>query len=388
MDHPFDAVTLASLRRRRSAKWSRYPVDVLPAWVAEMDYPLAAPIRAVLHAAIEGDDCGYADPAGLGDAFAPWAAATWGWSVAPADVRLVPDVVTGLAELLRLTTAPGDRVVIEPPVYPPFAGTIRGLGREVVTAPLVAGPSGLAPDLDALARAYADGARVHVLCSPHNPTGYVYPRATLAALGELAARHDVLVISDEIHAPLTLAGATHVPFPMASPAAAAQSIVLTSASKTWNLAGLKAAVAVAGGARGRAILGRMPLEVGYHAGHLGILAARAAFTAGEPWRARTLAILGRNRALLGELLAHHLPAIGYAPPAAGYLAWLDCRALGLGDDPAAAFLATGRVALSPGPSFGDEGRGWARLNVATTAALLEEIVVRLARTVAGHAGGR
>lgn len=382
MEHPFDAITLASLRRRHSAKWSRYAPDVLPAWVAEMDYPLATPIRAALHAAVEADDCGYADVTGLGAAFAPWAEAMWGWTVAPRDVRVVPDVVTGLTELLRLTTAPGDGVVIEPPVYAPFAGTVRALGRTVVTAPLVRTAAGFAPDLDALARAYAGGAKVHVLCSPHNPSGVVYARDALIAIAELAERHDVLVLSDEIHAPLTLPGATHAPFPTVSAAAARRSLVLTSASKTWNLAGLKAAVLVACADEPRAILARLPAEIGYHAGHLGLLAARAAWTAGEPWRQQTLAILDRNRALLGELLARHLPAVRYAPPAAGYLAWLDCAALGLGDDPAAAFLARGQVALSPGPSFGVEGRGFARLNLATSAALLEEIVVRMARAIA------
>lgn len=379
MSHRFDGLDLATLRRRRSAKWARYPDDVLPAWVAEMDYPLAEPIRAALTAAIAVDDCGYADPAGLGAAFAPWAAATWGWTVAPDDVRVVPDVVTGLTELLRLATGPGDAIVIEPPVYPPFAGTVRALGRRLAAAPLTARDGRLVPDLDGLARAYADGARVHVLCSPHNPSGHVYTTDELVAIGELAERHDVLVISDEIHAPLTLPGAIHRPFPTVSAAAARHGLVLTSASKTWNLAGLKAAVAVAGGDRARALLAKLPPELGYHAGHLGILAARAAFADGEPWRAETLAILDRNRALLGELLARHLPSVGYAPPAAGYLAWLDCRGLGLGDDPAAAMLAVGRVALSPGPSFGVEGRGWARLNMATSAALLEEIVARMAR---------
>ena len=157
--------------------------------------------------------------------------------------------------------------------------------------------------------------------------------------------------------------------------------MLTSASKTWNLAGLKAAVLVACDDAPRAILARLPAEISYHAGHLGILAARAAFTAGGPWRAQVIAMLDRNRALLAELLARHLPTVGYAPPAAGYLAWLDGRALGLGDDPAAAFLARGKVALSPGPSFGVEGHGWARLNLATTAGLLEEAVVRMARAV-------
>jgi cystathionine beta-lyase len=381
MNHPFDQVTEEMLRRRRSAKWSRYPADVLPAWVAEMDFPLALPIKQALQTALDADDAGYAFPGDLPGAFASWAADRWGWSVAPGDVFVVPDVVTGLFELLRVLTAEGDGVVIDPPVYPPFAGTIRGLGRVVIPAPLTrpTGPGGpFALDLAAIERAYARGARVHILCSPHNPAGIGYSPETLAKVAALAERHGVFVLSDELHAPLTLPGAKHTPFPQASEAARRRSIVLTSASKTWNLAGLKAALLVAGGDEGRRVLGRLPPEAPYHSGNLGVLAARAAFAAGEPWREEVVSLLDRNRRLLGELLATHLPAVRYVPMEAGYLAWLDCSALGLGDDPAEAFLTRGKVALSQGPTFGIEGKGFARLNIATTAPLLEEAVRRMA----------
>lgn len=372
--HPFDDVSEATLRKRRSAKWRLHAPDVLPAWVAEMDYPIAEPIKRVLHRAIDDDDCGYADPTGLGETFAPWAKARWGWDVAEKDVHVVCDVVTGISELLRVATAPGDSVLIEPPIYPPFASTIRQLGRVVVEAPLV----DLAPDLEAIERAYAGGVRAHLLCSPHNPSGTVYAADALQRIAELADRHGVLVLADEIHAPLTLPGATHRPFSGVSAAAARRSIVLTSASKTWNLAGLKAAVMVASSDEARAVLARLPVETPYHAGHLGILASRAAFEAGDEWRASAISIIDRNRGLLAELLREHLPQVRYVPPRAGYLAWLDCSALGLGDDPAAAFLARGKVALSSGPSFGREGAGFARLNIATSRALLEDAVRRMA----------
>jgi cystathionine beta-lyase len=373
----FDATTERMLRRRRSAKWRVYPEDVLPVWVAEMDFPLAEPVRRALHQAVDCDDAGYAFPAELGQVFADWAKGRWGWEVAPGDVHVVSDVVTGIAEILRVATAPGDRVVIEPPVYPPFAATIRRLGRVVSTAPLRREAAGWMPDVEAIARAYEGGARAHLLCSPQNPTGIVYSRETLAEIAELAARHGVLVLSDEIHAPLTLPGATHHPFPTASAAAARTSIVLTSASKGWNIAGLKAALMVACSDETRAILARLPAETPYHAGHLGVIAACAAFREGDPWLAGVTAILDRNRALLAELLATALPGVRYVPPAAGYLAWLDCTALGLGADPARAFLERGRVALSSGPTFGTEGVGFARLNMATTRALLEEAVRRV-----------
>ena len=379
MHHPFDDVTEAALRRRTSAKWAAYPPDVLPAWVAEMDYPIADPIRRALHAAIDDGDCGYADPASLGRAFAPWLGARWGWDVAARDVHVVCDVVTGITEILRVATAPGDGVLIEPPVYHPFASTVRQLGRTLLEAPLVRDEGGrYAPDLAAIERAYAEGARAHLLCSPQNPTGIVYTERELVGIADLADRHGVLVLADEIHAPLTLQGATHRPFASVSAAAARCPIVLTSASKSWNLAGLKAAMMIAGTEPTRAVLARLPPGTPYHAGHLGVLGARAALAEGGAWLASATAILERNRALLGELLAEHLPGVRYVPPQASYLAWLDCSALGLGRDPAAAFLERGRVALSGGPTFGRPGAGFARLNIATSRALLEEAVRRMA----------
>jgi cystathionine beta-lyase len=381
-DHPFDAIDETALRLRQSAKWALYPPDVLPAWVAEMDYPLAEPIQRALRGAVDRGDAGYASGAGMGEAFARWAATRWSWDVDPADVHLVADVVTGIAEVLRIATAPDEAVVIEPPVYPPFASTVRVLGRRVVEAPLARTDRGWAPDLAAIERAYASGARVHLLCSPQNPTGIVYARDALAAIAALAERHGVLVLADEIHAPLTLPGATHVPFPTVSVAARRSAIVLTSASKAWNVAGLKAAVMVASADHPRAVLSKIPPETPYHAGHLGVIAGIAAFREGDAWLAQALAIIDRNRKRLADCLRSELPAVRYVMPQAGYLAWLDCSALTLGADPAAAFLANGRVALSSGPTFGAQGQGFARLNLATTGRLLEEAVVRMKRAVA------
>ncbi len=383
LDHPFDRITEQELRARQSAKWKLYPDDVLPLWVAEMDYPIADPIKRVLHAAIDADDAGYADPRGLGEAFVSWARARWGWELVPADVRVAPDVVTAITELLLVTTNQGDGVVIDPPVYPPFASTIRRLGRKVVEAPMASSSWPSSParlNLDAIERAYAGGARVHLLCSPHNPLGTVHAREDLAHVAELAAKHDVLVLADEIHAPMTYAEHVHVPFPTVSANAARTSIVLTSASKTFNLAGLKASVMIASHDVTRAVLNRTPMELPYHAGHLGVLGARAAFAEGVPWLTSTMAILDRNRHLLAELLAKHIPLAKYRPPGAGYLAWVDLRALpSLGIDPAKRFLDEARVALSQGPTFGTGGDGFARVNLATTRSILEEAVSRMGK---------
>ena len=380
---PFDDVSLELLRSRRSAKWTRYEPDVLPAFVAEMDFALALPIREVLQNAIARDDTGYAMPGRLAEAFTGFAAERFGWQVDPAGVRLVADVVSGVGELLRALTEPGDGVVVSPPVYPPFFSVTKTTGRRVVEAPLQASADGWRLDLDGLERAFADGARVYLLCHPHNPTGTSFGRGQLEAVAALAAEYGVTVVSDEVHAPLTMTGAVHLPYLSLGGAAAEHGIALCSASKSWNIAGLKCALIVASSERQQARLAeRLPEHLGAHAGHLGVLASVAAFEHGSAWLDALNAHLDRNRRALTELLGEHLPQVRYLEPQAGYLAWLDCRELGLGDDPAAVFLERGRVALSPGPLFGEPGNGFARLNFGTSSALLELAVRRIAASVA------
>jgi len=359
---PFDDLSLEELRRRRSAKWIRYAPDVLPAWVAEMDFPLAPPVREAILAAVERDDAGYATPLELPAVFAEFAAARWGWTVDPTRTLLLADIMSGVAEVLRALTAPGDRVVVNPPVYPPFFITVRDVGREVVEVPLVGGRL----DLDGLERAFAGGARAYLLCNPHNPTGGVFTRDELAAVAGLASAHGVLIVSDEVHAPMTLPGATHTPYLTVTE----QGIALVSASKAWNLAGLKSALAVVDATD----LSAIPPHVSYHAGYFGVLASIAAFTDGVGWLDELVVHLDAQRGRLVDLLAAELPQVGYTPPQAGYLAWLDCRAFDLGDDPSEVFVERGRVALSPGPTFGEQGKGFARLNFGTSGELLAEAV--------------
>jgi cystathionine beta-lyase len=377
----FDSVTLDTLRLRQSAKWLTYPPDVLPAWIAELDVPLAEPIRRALHEAVELGDTGYAEAGALPEAFAELARARLGWAVDPAQVRIVPDVIVGAAEILRAAVPPGAGVVINPPVYPPFFHLTEDVGRRVVEVPLARTAGGWELDLDGLEAAFRDGARCYLLCSPHNPTGRVWSPAELGRIAELAERYGVWVIADEIHALLTLAGAAHTPFLALGGAAAEHGIVLTSASKAWNLAGLKCAVAVTGSPRTKAVLDRLPKELSYHAGIFGAIASVAAFRDGGPWLDALLAHLDGTRRLLAERLAELLPEVGYAPPEASFLAWLDCTALGLGADPAAAFRARGRVALSSGSAFGRQGAGFARFNFGTSRALVTEAVRRMAAAV-------
>lgn len=379
--NPFRQVTLAQLRRRTSAKWRTYPPDVLPLWVAEMDAPLAAPVAQAITDAVASGDTGYAVGTEYAQALADFARRRWGWDgLAVARTALVPDVMLGAVELLKLVTGPGDAVVVNCPVYPPFYAFVTHLGRRVLEAPL--GPD-LRIDLavlgEAFRRATAGGApAAYLLCSPHNPTGTVHTAQELAAVAELAERYGVRVVADEIHAPLVTAPAAFVPY--LSVPGAGRGMALLSASKAWNLAGLKAAVAVAGpDAAGD--LARLPEEVGHGPSHLGVLAHTAALRDGGDWLDAVLLALDENRRLLVDLLAQRLPQVGYRPAPGTYLAWLDCRALGWGDDPAKVFLERGRVALSAGPTFGTGGAGHVRLNLATAPELLTEGVLRMAEAL-------
>ena len=377
-----EEVSLGELRQRTSAKWRIYPPDVLPLPVAEMDFRVAAPVAEALHAAIRRSDLGYASPnSGLAEALAGFAARRWGWQVDPAQVALAPEVGVAVVEALRLLVRPGDRVVINPPVYDSFFPWLAEVGCRPVEVPLQQTGDGWALDLDAMRAAFRDGARVHLLCSPHNPTGTVHRRQDLERLAALAAGHGVTVLADEIHAPLVLPGRTHHPFLSVSPEAARHGIAFTSTSKAWNLAGLKCSAIVTADPATRRLVERLPAELPWRAGHLGVLASIAAFQAGEPWLEEVLGVLDHHRRYLAELLATRIPAIRYRPPEASYLAWLDCTGLGLGDDPSVVFLAKGRVALSPGPSFGGPGVGHARLNMGTSRQILAAAVDRMASAI-------
>ena len=377
MDNPLLGPSLGQLRRRRSLKWQVYADDVLPLWVAEMDVLPAEPVARAVAEAMALGDTGYPFGPHYAESLAGFAGRRWGWSPDPAGMRLVPNVMLGVTELLRLLTDPGDAVVVNSPVYPPFYGFVRHLGRRVVEAPL--GEDGRL-DFAALTAALAEAARVggraaYLMASPHNPTGAVHTAQELTAAGELAAAHGVRVVVDEIHAPLVYEPARFVPYLSLPVGAAAFSLM--SASKAFNLAGLNAALALAG-EEATAELARLPHEVSSGASHVGVLAQAAALREGDDWLDALLRGLDANRLLLGDLLAHALPKVRYRPPQGTYLAWLDCRWLGLGDDPAAVLRERGRVALSPGRGFGSGGAGHARLNFATSPTLVEEAVRRIA----------
>jgi cysteine-S-conjugate beta-lyase len=378
MDDILGDCSLSHLARRKSLKWRTYPPDVLPAFVAEMDFTLAEPISDAVTTAMALGDTGYPHLGEVGEAFASFATARLGWTPRADRVFTVPDVMTGIVEVLLATTPHGSAVVINPPVYGPFFFRLGFIGRRLIEAPLRRlEDGGYDLDLDALDAALAHpGVSAYLLCSPHNPVGNVWTAGQLLAVADLCLRRDVLLLVDEIHAPLVLPGAEFVPFGSIDHPMAERAFVFTSASKGWNIAGLKCGLAVAGSDQAAALLAdRWEALL---CSHLGLLGSGAAFTRSLSWLDAAVAQIDENRGLLAQLLSERLPGVGYVPGAATFLAWLDCRGLGLGDDPAAVFLDLGRVALSPGLDFGRQGAGFARLNIGTSPAVLAEAVERLA----------
>ncbi|MFN3602049.1 MAG: MalY/PatB family protein [Dietzia sp.] len=379
MPFPLD-VPESVLRRRRSQKWVAYPEDVLPLFVAETDVLLAPAIRDRLAAAVADGDTGYfAEIERLSGVCARYYS-RFGYDVPDDSVSVVPvnDVGVGVRESLARTLPAGSGVIYTPPVYMPFAPWLRRVGMSPVAVPLI-DHDGEDPRLDlvGIERAMADGARGVLLSHPHNPTGVLHSSDELSALADLAAEYDAVVVSDEIWAPLTMPGVEFRSFLAVSDAAREVGLAISSASKAFNLAGLKCAFVVNGNPE-RFEVRRSALSGAV--GHFGALAAEAALTGSLDWLDALRAALASNLDLMERLMAEHLPHARWRRPDAGFVAWIDLRPYeGLGDDPAAAFLDDGRVALSNGPAFGSQGKGFARVNFACSEELLTEAFTRMGR---------
>lgn len=380
---PLRALPIDELRQRSSAKWRTYPSDVLPLFVAETDYPLAPAITRALERAVALGDTGYTAPdTGVAAAFTAFAERRFGWRVDPSRVRTTGDVIMGVVEILRAALAPGDRVIVTTPVYPPFFECVPEAGCVVERVPLRHDEAGRRLDLGAIEASLASGARAVLLCNPHNPTGTVHARADLIELARIARAHGAIVVSDEIHAPLAQPGSGFSPFLSVSEDAAAVGYTVTSASKAFNLAGLKCALMVTAADGPTALVRALPAEVSWRTGLFGALATVAAFAPeSDAWLDSLLLAIAQNHALLAELLAAHLPGARFRVPDAGYLAWVDLTALGWGDNPAARIRKEAKVALHLGPHFGAEGAGHVRVNVGCSPEVLREAVERIGALV-------
>ena len=374
----WDQPDLARVRARRGVKWSRYGDDVLAAWVADMDMDPPAVVVGELERILADGDLGYrllADE--LGPAYAAWQERHHGWGPDPSRVRVFTSALHAMETVLWHTTQPGEGVVVFTPIYYPFLDAIAGSNRRRVDVPL--DPDGWRIDPDRLAEAIDDTTRLVLFCNPHNPTGRVFDDDEIAAVANVAERHDLVVVSDEIWCDLTH-DRPHRPAATVDERFAGRLVTLGSASKSFNLAGLRCGVAHVDHGPLEDVLGSMPDHLLGAPSTLGVAGTLAAWRDGEPWLERTRAELVGRRDQLASRLATDLPTIGFDAPEATYLAWLDLRRSGLGENPTRRLLDAG-VALSPGPKFGPQGAGFARLNFATAPDILDAIVDRIASAI-------
>jgi cystathionine beta-lyase len=388
-DIDITAPSLAELSTHHSEKWRAFAPDVIPLPVAEMDFPVAAPIREFLHSMVEHSDMGYlgAIPE-LGNSFASFADKRWNWTVDPTRVRVATDVGVGVVEILRVFTIPGDGVLISSPVYQNFYTWINETKVKCIDVPFIhqqADDVSLAWSIDweGIEEAYSSGIKIHLLCSPHNPIGRVYTKEELSKFVALAVTYNVLIISDEIHSPLEYSEHSFVPILTLGADAQSQCVVVTAASKGWNIAGLKCAIIVSGSEAMHEKLNALPPALHYRASLLGAFATAVAFDKCAPWLDTVINQLDHNRNLITKLITEYLPEVIYNPPQHSYLAWFDLSALNLGDEPTAVILDKTKVALNAGHIYGAQWGQFARMNFATSPEIITQAITQMARGIRG-----
>lgn len=383
----FYLVPLAELRTHKSEKWRAFPEDVLPLPVAEMDFPVADPIRKTLSEMVNKSDLGYlgAIPE-MGAAFAAFASKRFGWRPDPSQIRIAADVGVGIVETLRVITNYGDKILINSPVYPNFWTWAQETHLEIVDVQLsrseeeVNGSPWLL-DWDGIEAAYKSGIKVHLICNPHNPLGRVFTKSELERLADLALAHNVIIISDEIHSPLTFSEQQFTPFLSLNEKARSVGITVTAASKGWNIAGLKCAIIVTEDAAMHERLNAIAPATHYRASLLGAFATVAAFSEGELWLDKLMVQLDSNRKLVAALVAEKLPKAKMHMPHCSYLAWIDFSGYEIGDDPAAYLIEHAKVAFVPGLRFGENFSHYVRFNFATSPEIISEAINRVARAL-------
>ncbi|GGF21988.1 MalY/PatB family protein [Subtercola lobariae] len=388
--HPsrFDAITRAELSTAASRKWSLHP-GTIGAWVAEMDFGTAPEVTDALHRAIDAGNLGYLSPdtsAQMARATADFVQAEYGWSVDAARVHAVSDVMAALEVAVTKFSPAATGVIVPTLAYMPFLSFLPTLGRAVFEVPGVVVEGRWQHDLDAIDAAFRAGARTLVLCNPHNPTGTALTRAELESIAAIVSKHNGRVFADEIHAPLRYGSTPHIAYASLSPETAAHTITSTSASKAWNLPGLKAAQLITSNDFDEELYQTFGFAVLHGASTLGVVASAVAYAEGRPWLTEVVDYLDGNRQLLGRLLAEHLPEVRYSIPQATYIAWLDCSALGIEGSVADFFRVEAGVTVTDGALCGRGYEQYVRLIFAMPAPLLEEAVVAMAEAVRRHAG--
>jgi len=374
------APTYERVRSRAGVKWNRYDRDVLPAWVADMDFDPPAAVTDAMRQYLDLGDTGYniAVRAELLPAYVDWQHRHHRWRPDEQRLRIFTSALHALETALWCRTNPGDGVVVFTPIYHPFLNAIADSGRRLVSVPL--DPDGWRINPERLAAAIDSTTKMVLFCQPHNPAGRVFDDDELAAVAEVAERNDLLVVSDEIWGDLTH-DRPHQPLATSDDRFAGRLMTLGSASKSFNLAGLRCAVAHIDDAELNRIIGTMPGHLLGASSVMSLVGTHAAWTLCDDWMAAVKTEITARRDQLARRLASDLPEVTMSPPEATYLGWLDFRATDLGDDPSDRLLKEGRVALSPGPQFGPEGAGFARINFATSAEILDDITDRITTLV-------
>jgi cystathionine beta-lyase len=370
---------LNKLRTRTSSKWRRFPADVLPMHVAEMDYDVAPNIRTRLAKMVAESDLGYTGPVPeVAQGFAKFASSRWGWDIDAKQVRLSTDVGVSAVEIFRVVCKPGDKVVINSPVYYNFFSWVPEADAILIDVPLVEAEPQWNLDFENLEAAFRDGAKAYLLCNPHNPLGKLFTKEELVRISDLAKKYGVIVISDEIHAPLTYADQKFIPYLSVSDAARETGICITAASKSFNLAGLKSSIIVTENAVLNQRLTALPPAMHWRSGLLGAMAMAEAFSDSQPWLDAVIELNRHSRGLLEDLLATQAPQVKYWKPQASYLAWLDLGGLNIGPTPAAQILQEQKVAFQPGTDLGSQYSSYVRLNFACHPDSLKRAVKALA----------
>lgn len=387
----FDFDQVLPRRGSGSAKWEYYPEDVLPMWVADMDFPSPEPVVRALHTRAEHGFFGYSFHAtGLAEAVCARMERLYSWQITPEQVVPVPSLVSAINIACRAFGASGDSALTLTPAYPPFLASPAWQGRVCDTAELGLAVEGqtlrYGIDFDRLAGAFHPRTRLLMLSNPHNPVGLEYDADTLARLAELCLHNDTVICSDEIHADLLLGETRHTPTASLSPEIAARTVTLISPSKTFNLPGLGCGIAIIGDPELRKRFAQAAMGIVPHVNAMGLAAAHAAFTECDGWLAGLRAYLTANRDYYLAYLAEHMPQLRTTVPEATYLAWFDCRAAGIEGSPYTFFLERARVALSDGASFGPGGEGFVRLNFGCPRSLLADGLERMRRALEQVAG--
>ena len=378
-----DATTIEQLRLTGATKWSADD-GKLGAFVAEMDFGIDQKITNALHRAVDDGSFGYMPrgiSAELSDATAEFLERRYSWQVPPSDVWAIPDVLMGLELAMEHCSTPGSKIIVPTPSYMPFLTVPPMRGREIIEVPLAVRDGRYEFDLDALQRAFDDGGNLLLLCNPYNPVGRVFSRQELIDISDVVERNDGRVFSDEIWAPLVFSGSVHVPYASISPAAAQHTITAMSASKAWNLPGLKCAELVLTSDRDREAWEKVGWFGGHGTSNLGAVANAVAFREGDPWLADLVAYLEHNRDTLLNLLAEEIPGTWMPKPEGTYVGWIDFRNLGTGDTPAEFFTREASVVLTEGSMCGAAGTGFARLIFATPTPVLEQIIRTLGKSL-------